>query len=107
MWFSDLGYEVYISRILKRSGIIGYEHLRYAGKHNEYGEIPPIFDTGDLAPFYFSIFYFDNVQHCKDFVNSRELAAYRAALSPYFPEGLKLKWNVDYQLIGSWKNDYK
>jgi hypothetical protein len=102
-WFTDIGYDVNISRMLKRPGLIGYEHLRYIGEQNEYMDTPH-FATGDLGPAYVSLFHFDTPQHCLDFSNSRELITYRSSLNPYFPEVRKVKWSVDYQLIGIWKN---
>ena len=104
-WFTDIGDEVFISRIMKRAGVIGYDHLQFLNISFSYLELEQQSPKDRLGPAYVSIFYFDSVQHCLDFTKSRELAAFRTGLSSYLPEGLKLKWNVDYQLIGSWTNE--
>ena len=104
-WFTDMGDEVFMSRVMKRSGILGYDHFRLLSVGWSYNELEYVTPKERFGPPYVLIFYFDGVQHCLDFTNSRELAAFRVGLTPYFPEGLKLKWNVDYKLIGSWKRD--
>jgi hypothetical protein len=104
-WFTDIGNEVFISRITDRPGIIGYDHLKFLNVNFDYFELEGMNPQERVSPAYVSIFYFDNFQHCQSFTRSRELAAFRAGMSPYFPEELKLKWNIDYELIASWRNE--
>jgi hypothetical protein len=104
-WFTEIGFPVFITRMLGRPGMTGYEHYRLVPGGQDYMGMDFITPEEPINHSFFSIFHFDSVLSCQEFSRSRELAAYRAALSPYFPEGLKIKWDVDYQLIGSWKNE--
>ncbi len=101
-WFSSTGSNVYIPLFARMPGIKRIDYFEYtgittsawvAGMPKQDPEYPP----------YISIFHFDSVKAYEEFVKSAELAAFREGIKTLFPDGLNYKWNVQYQLIKSWR----
>ena len=93
----------FLSRIMLRQGLVGYNHFRFINRGFTFADLEYMAPQERIGPPFVLVFYFDNLQSCVDFSKSKDLAAFRSALSPYYPEGLKLKWDVNYKLIGSWQ----
>ncbi len=100
-WFSTTGSVVFmplLARIpgLKRIDCLEYTGITIARTENSPRKVPEY-------PPYVSIFQFESLNAYKDYEKSLELAASREGLKTLFPNGLDYRWNVQYQLIRSWR----
>jgi hypothetical protein len=96
-WLNDYGFNVLIPLFVGLPGLKGYDCYKHTGLKGisevREWEYPP----------YLSIVYFENVEAFENYEKSRELVAYQKALRNVFPNGLNLRWYVEYQLVRSWR----
>jgi heme-degrading monooxygenase HmoA len=78
-------------------GLKGYDCYEHSGQkgltESREWEYPP----------YLSIVYFKNNEAFENYEKSRELIAYQKAIRNIFPNGLNLRWYIQYQLVKSWR----
>lgn len=96
-WLNDYGFNVLIPLFLGLPGLRGYDYYKHTG-------LKGISDVREWEyPSYLSIVYFENIEAFENYEKSREFTAFQKALRNVFPNGLNLKWYVQYQLIQSWR----
>jgi len=96
-WFSEFGCNLFMPLILKLPGLMGYDWYEDTGLRRR----QDIRDTE--YPKYLSIIYFENFEAYENYEKSPELVALQKSMRSVFPHGLNLKWQVQYQLVKSWR----
>jgi len=96
-WFSDWGQKVYIPILMKLPGIKAINCYRWTGRSRE----PEIKDP--KYPRYVSLMYFESYRAYEIYKEGPELVALRESIKWTFPGGLDYRWNIQYQLVKSWR----
>jgi len=96
-WFSEFGCNLFMPLILKLPGLMGYDWYEDTGLRRR----QDIRDTE--YPKYLSIIYFENFEAYENYEKSPELVALQKSMRSVFPHGLNLKWQVQYQVVKSWR----
>ena len=95
-WFIEYGYPIFIPLFIKQPGLVGYDWYEYTSLHRH--------NAREVEyPRYLSIVYFENLNAFENFIKSPELAGFQRAMRSVFPNGLKYEWNIQYQLVKSFK----
>ena len=99
-WFMRWASRVYIPILMKTPGLKAYNcfklsdfSLRWPSHKYLEAEIPP----------YISILYFENMEAFQNYSESPEYAAFKRNIELEFPGTLSTIWNVEYQLVKSWR----
>jgi hypothetical protein len=98
-WFEEYGYDIFLPLIMKLPGIIAYNHyllLDIGFLNFEIGPIPE-------QPPYLSVICFNDLEAYENYAKSKELGAFRVAIKAAVTGNIELKWDVQYQLVQSWR----
>ena len=96
-WLNDYGFNVLIPLFVGLPGLKGYDCYKHTG-------LKGLTEVREWEyPTYLSMIYFENIEAFENYEKSRELIAYHKALRNIFPNGLNLRWYVQYQLMQSWR----
>jgi len=96
-WLNDYAFNSFVPLIIGLPRIKGYDCYKNIGSKTlvESSE----WDYPDSV----SALYFEDIAAFENYTKSRELLAFQKATLNVFPNGLNLKWYVQYQLIKSWR----
>jgi hypothetical protein len=96
-WLEDFGRPIFMPLFMKLPGLIGYDWYKDTGlrgsQDGERWEYPECL----------SIIYFETLKDYDNFVKSPELAGFQKAIRSIIPYRLGYIWNVQYQLVKSWR----
>jgi len=96
-WLNDYGFNVLIPLFVGLPGLKGYDFYKHTG-------LKGISEVREWEyPIFLFILYFENVEAFENYEKSREFTAFQKALRNVFPNGLNLRWYVEYQLVRSWR----
>jgi hypothetical protein len=96
-WLNEYGFNVLAPLIMMLPGIKGYNFFLDTGLKN-----PEVRREWEY-PEHLSILYFEDQKAFENYRKSPELLAYQKALRNVFPDGLNIRWYVQYQLVKSWR----
>jgi hypothetical protein len=96
-WMNDYAFNSFVPLFLRLPGLKGYDCYQSTSTKS-------VVQTREWEyPGFLSILYFDQKKSFDDYTKSPELLAFQKAIYNVFPNGLNLKWYVQYQLVKSWR----
>jgi len=96
-WFKDWGAKIYLPILMKLPGLKAANFYSFTGRSSQ----PELKDPG--YPDVLFLWYFDTLNSYQNFAESPELAAFMKVLKSDFPGGIALRWNVQYELLKSFR----
>ncbi|MFH0846653.1 MAG: hypothetical protein V1894_01150 [Chloroflexota bacterium] len=96
-WLNDYASSSFVPLIMRLPGIKGYDFYENIGGKT-------LVEAREWEyPDSLSALYFEDMVAFENYTKSPELLALKKGLLNTFPNGLNLRWYVQYQLIGSWR----
>jgi len=95
-WFGEYGRRAFLPLFQTVHGLKEYHCYKWTGVIRPAAKIKEY-------PIFLALSYFDSLNACKSFETSPELAAFQGAIKLGFPNGFNSKWNVQYQLVKSFR----
>ena len=99
-WFMKWASHVYIPILMKTPGLKGYNCLKWTDAPIRWDDTKYL--KTEIPP-YISILYFENMAAFQNYSESLEYIAFKRNMELEFPGSLSIIWNVEYQLVKSWR----
>ncbi len=96
-WLNEWAFKAYIPILMKLPGIKAANFYTFTGRSLQKEAKDPDY------PQALAIFYFTDLKAYENFESSPERAVFRKALKSDFPSGVSVRWNVQYQLVKSFR----
>jgi hypothetical protein len=96
MWFGDYGVKAFLPLFRAIRGLEKYECYKWTGAVRQAAKVKEY-------PIFMTLSYFDSLNSCQYFEASSEKLAFQSAIQAGFPIGLNSQWNVQYQLVKSFR----
>ena len=96
-WLNEWAFRAYIPILAKLPGIKAANFYNFTGRTSQKEIVDPDY------PQSLAIFYFEDLKSYDNFEKSPELAVFRKAIKSDFPSGVNIRWNVQYQLVKSFR----
>lgn len=95
-WFSECGCQAFLPLFKKVDGLEEYHCLKWTGVVRPAAKLKEY-------PIFMALSYFDSLNTSQHFIESPEMAAFLASIKLGFPNGFASQWNVQYQLVKSFR----
>ncbi len=96
-WLNDYALSSFVPLIMRLPGIKGYDCYKNIA-------IKGLVEAREWEyPDFISALYFEDMATFDNYSKSPELLAFQKAILNIFPNGLNLKWYVQYQLVKNWR----
>lgn len=96
-WLNEYGFSSFIPLFMRLPGIKGYDCYKKVSYKS-------LVEAREWEyPDFVSALYFQDMTAFENYEKSPELVAYQKALRNVFPNGLNLRWYVEYQLVRSFR----
>jgi hypothetical protein len=96
-WLNEWAFKAYIPILMKLPGLKAAKFYAFTGRSAQKEAKDPDYPQSLI------IFYFEELKAYDNFESSPELAVFRKALKSDFPSGVSIRWNVQYQLVKSFR----